>query len=66
MDLLGDFGGFNDAIIFIISTVFAGYSARMYEANIATSLDHVKKKKYRNNFQTKIEAFRMKIASSEN
>ena len=36
MDLLGDFGGFNDAIIFIVSTVLAGYSARMYEANIAT------------------------------
>ena len=27
MDLLGDFGGFNDAIIFIVSTIFAGYSA---------------------------------------
>ena len=66
MDFLGDFGGFYDAIIFIVSTVFAGYSARMYEANIATSLDHAKKKKYRSNFQAKIEAFRTKIASSEN
>ena len=43
MDLLGDFGGFNDAIIFIVSTIFAGYSARMYEATIATTLDHTKK-----------------------
>ena len=35
MDLLGDFGGFNDAIVFIVSTVFASYSARMYEASIS-------------------------------
>ena len=45
MDLLGDFGGFNDAIKLIVSTIFAGYSARMYEATIATSLDHTKRKK---------------------
>ena len=30
LDLLGDFGGFNDAIIFIVSTIFASYSAAMY------------------------------------
>ena len=65
MDLLGDFGGFNDAIIFIVCTLFTGYSARMYEATIATTLDHAKIKKYRSAIQTKIEAFRTKIASTE-
>ena len=35
MDLLGDFGGFNDAIVLIISTFFASYSARMFEDSIA-------------------------------
>ena len=58
MDLLGDFGGFNDAIILIVSTVLAKYSARMYEANIATNLDHAKRKKYKHSFMTKIEAFK--------
>ena len=64
MDLLGDFGGFNDAIIFIVSTVFASYSASMFEATIASSLDHIKRKRQKPTFQTKIEAFRTKIASS--
>ena len=35
LNLLGDFGGFNDAIIFIVSTIFASYSASMYEASVA-------------------------------
>ena len=36
MNLLGDFGGFNDAIIFIIGTFLSAYSARMFESSIAT------------------------------
>ena len=39
MDVLGDFGGFNGSITFIVSTIFAGYSASMYEASIASQLN---------------------------
>ena len=45
MDLLGDFGGFNDAIVFIVSTIFAGYGARMYEASIAKKLKITSRKR---------------------
>ena len=47
MDLLGDFGGFNDAIVFIVSSVFASYGARMYEDSIAKRLKIKPKKKLR-------------------
>ena len=50
MDLLGDFGGFNDAIIFIVSTVFATYSARMFEASIATTLNNATRKKFKSTY----------------
>ena len=38
MDILGDFGGFNGSITFIVSTIFASYSAQMYETSIASEL----------------------------
>ena len=47
MDLLGDFGGFNDAIVFIVGTLFASYSARMYEDSIAKRLRITPKKRFR-------------------
>ena len=47
MDLLGDFGGFNDAIVFIVSTIFASYSARMYEDSIAKRLKITPRKKFK-------------------
>ena len=38
MELLGDFGGFNDALFFIIGALMSLYSSRMYLASIATEL----------------------------
>ena len=66
MDLLGDFGGFNDAIVFIVSTLFASYGARMYEDSIAKRLKITPKKKFRANHDAQIEAFRTKISDSQN
>ena len=40
LDLLGDFGGFTDAIIFIFGTVMSFYSASMYEASIASEFTY--------------------------
>ena len=38
LDVLGDFGGFNDAIVFLISSVMGIYSAKMYAAQISAEL----------------------------
>ena len=38
LDILGDFGGFNDAIVFLVSSVMGFYSARMYAAQITAEL----------------------------
>ena len=38
LTLLGDFGGFNDAIIFLISSFVSTYSTRMYLAEISSEL----------------------------
>lgn len=38
LDVLGDFGGFNDAIVFLISSVMGIYSAKMYAAQISSEL----------------------------
>ena len=65
MDLLGDFGGFNDAIIFIVSTLFAGYSARMFEASISTKLDNATRKKFKYSYEAKIDELRTKVNRSE-
>ena len=65
MDLLGDFGGFNDAIIFILSTIFAGYSSRMFEASIATTLSNSTSKKFNSSYYAKVDAFRTKLIRSE-
>ena len=32
LDALGDFGGFNDAIVFFVSLFMSFYSAKMYAA----------------------------------
>lgn len=38
LTLLGDFGGFNDAIIFLISLFMSSYSSKIYAAHIASEL----------------------------
>ena len=38
LTLLGDFGGFNDAIVFLISLFMSSYSAKMYAAHITSEL----------------------------
>ena len=38
LTLLGDFGGFNDAIIFLINAFMGIYSAKMYLAQISSEL----------------------------
>ena len=38
LDILGDFGGFNDAIVFLVSSVMGIYSAKMYAAQISAEL----------------------------
>ena len=65
MDLLGDFGGFNDAIIFLVSTLFARYSAQMFEASIAATLNNATRKKFNSSYEAKIDAFRSKVSRSE-
>ena len=40
LDLLGDFGGFTDAILLIIRFITSFYSARMFNAAIATELPY--------------------------
>ena len=43
MDILGDFGGFNGSITFIVSTIFASYSAHMFETSIASQVKNARK-----------------------
>ena len=38
LTLLGDFGGFNDAIVYLISIFMSVYSAKMYAAHITSEL----------------------------
>ena len=38
MDVLGDFGGFNDALFFFGSLSLASYSSKIYQASIAAEL----------------------------
>ena len=38
LDLLGDFGGFNDALFFFGRIFLASYSSRMFISSIATEL----------------------------
>lgn len=40
MALLGDFGGFNDALILILGTLMAVYSSKMYQSAIASELPY--------------------------
>ena len=61
MDLLGDFGGFNDAIIFIVSTIFASYGASMYEASIASQINTASTKKLNHSHKAKIKNLEDKI-----
>ena len=35
LELLGDFGGFNDALFLIIGTLSSFYASQMYQASIA-------------------------------
>ena len=43
-DLIGDFGGFNDAMFLLIGLVITFYSAKAYENKIASELPVVNKK----------------------
>ena len=38
LELIGDFGGFNDAIVFLVSIFMSGFSAKMYLAQITSEL----------------------------
>ena len=38
LGVLGDFGGFNDAIVFLISSFIGVYSEKMYNAKITAEL----------------------------
>lgn len=40
LTLLGDFGGFNDALIFLISLFMSSYSAKMYAAHVTQELPY--------------------------
>ena len=40
MNLLGDFGGFNDATIMIVGFIMSYYSARMFLAEIASGIPY--------------------------
>ena len=40
LNLLGDFGGFTDALVLIISLFTSVYSARMFNAAIAAELPY--------------------------
>ena len=56
--LLGDFGGFNDALIFLVGNFTALYGSRMFSASIASTLPIEKRKK---RHQEKEERLREKI-----
>ena len=40
MDLLGDFGGFNDALFLIIGSISLVYSSKIFKASIAQELEY--------------------------
>ena len=44
MELLGDFGGFNDALFMLVGLVSSFYGAQMYQAAIARELKYQNKK----------------------
>ena len=63
MDLLSDFGGFNDALFFIVSTLISAFSARMYESSLSSEIWNQTKSLKK---QDKINNLRSKIVSQEN
>ena len=42
LNLLSDFGGFNDALFFILGILSTSYAARMYKASISQELSYSK------------------------
>ena len=46
LDLLGDFGGFNDAVYFLLSLPMGIYSAAMYERHIASFFKQRRKRAF--------------------
>ena len=40
MDLLGDFGGFNDALFLIIGSMSLVYSSKIFNASIAEEISY--------------------------
>ena len=65
LSLLGDFGGFTDALVLLISIFASTYSARMFSAAIATELpySHRDKQKFHrsNRWHQNIHNLREKI-----
>ena len=47
MNLLGDFGGFNDAIIFLVGSVLAFYASSMFAASISSEIPVIRRQKTR-------------------
>ena len=45
MTLLGDYGGFNGAIVFLLSFLMTSYSANLYESAIAGELKYQQREK---------------------
>ena len=44
LTLLGDYGGFNGAIVFLLSFLMTSYSANLYESAIAGELKYQQRK----------------------
>ena len=55
MDLLGDFGGFNDALFFFGTLLFTAYSSKMFMASIATELPSHQSNQLRSATKAKIK-----------
>ena len=60
LDLLGDFGGFNDAIYFLVSLPMGYYSQAMYERQVAGEMKQAKRKRRRDSSRN----LRLSIAGS--
>ena len=65
MDLLGDFGGFNDALFFFGGLFLASYTSRIYSASIAAELPIKNNKKLKTSKKKEISELYHKIKSGE-
>ena len=65
MDVLGDFGGFNDALFFFGSLSLASYSSKIYQASIAAELPTKSSKKLKKVKKKEINELYRKINSED-